>query len=49
MEREDKVILVPFFMPVENRSGLAVSQEVFSVDRPHSLTASSYKPFMDLK
>ena len=31
VQREDKVILAPFVMPVENKSGLTVSQEVFKL------------------
>ena len=28
VQHEDKVMLVPFFLPVENKTGLIVSQEV---------------------
>ena len=28
---EDKIMLVPFFIPVENKTGLTVSQEVFQL------------------
>ena len=30
-QHEDKVILLPFFIPVENKTGLVVSQEVFQL------------------
>ena len=31
VQHEDKVMLVPFFIPVENKTGLIVSQEVFQL------------------
>ena len=31
VQHEDKVMLVPFFIPVENKTGLMVSQEVFQL------------------
>ena len=31
VQHEDKVILAPFFTPVENKTGLIVSQEVFQL------------------
>ena len=31
IQHEDKVILVRFFIPVENKTGLVVSQEVFQL------------------
>ena len=31
VQHEDKVMLVPFFIPVENKSGLVVAKEVFQL------------------
>ena len=31
VQHEDKVILFPFFIPVENKTGLVVSQEVLQL------------------
>ena len=31
VQHEDKVMLVPFFLPVANKTGLVVSQEVFQL------------------
>ena len=31
LQHEDKVMLVPFFTPVEKKTGLVVSQEVFQL------------------
>ena len=31
VQHENKIMLVPFFIPVDNKSGLVVSQEVFQL------------------
>ena len=31
VQHEDEIMLVPFFIPVENKTGLTVSQEVFQL------------------
>ena len=44
VKHEDHVILVPFFIPVENKTGLVVSQEVFQLIDILPL-ASNSRPF----
>ena len=49
VQHEDKVMLVPFFTPVENKTGLIVSQEVFQLIDYIAATSKQLQAFYGSK